>query len=261
MRRVSPLVFWTFLAGAACLAGVPFTGGFFSKDAILLAGLSNGSALSTALMGVAVLTALLTATYTFRLVILVFFGKERAPVHAHALPAIMRWTLPPLAASGLVADAMNLPPVLGGSERLDHWLHAGRFAGEALPPPSLTVGLALAATTAVLVALGWWLAHRRYARLEVGPGPGRFLLQGWKADGLVSWLVVRPFGALARFFWKGIDGAVIDGGLDGAARGIWAGGERVRRLTTGRVSSYLTAMVLGLVAVLVYFLARWSLTG
>jgi NADH-quinone oxidoreductase subunit L len=35
LRRSLPVTFWLFLAGAVCLAGLPFTGGFFSKDSIL----------------------------------------------------------------------------------------------------------------------------------------------------------------------------------------------------------------------------------
>jgi len=35
-------LFWVFLAGALCLAGAPLTGGFFSKDAILLAAYTQG---------------------------------------------------------------------------------------------------------------------------------------------------------------------------------------------------------------------------
>src|SRR6185369_9449924 len=37
LRSRLPLTFWPFLAGAACLAGLPLTGGFFSKDSILAA--------------------------------------------------------------------------------------------------------------------------------------------------------------------------------------------------------------------------------
>ena len=45
MGGLAPLVapvFWPFLAGALCLAGVPPTGGFFSKDSILSSGLGKG---------------------------------------------------------------------------------------------------------------------------------------------------------------------------------------------------------------------------
>ena len=49
LRRSLPGVFWPFLAGALCLAGVPPTGGFFSKDSILVATWAKGGMLYGAL--------------------------------------------------------------------------------------------------------------------------------------------------------------------------------------------------------------------
>jgi NADH-quinone oxidoreductase subunit L len=68
---------WTMLIGCLCLAGFPFTSGYFSKDAILAETFVNGHA---ALGWVLLFTAGLTAYYTFR----VWFRVCAGPVHYEA---------------------------------------------------------------------------------------------------------------------------------------------------------------------------------
>lgn len=87
LRSVLPVTHWTFLCGALALAGFPLMAGFWSKDEILAA-LSNGithgqyKTFFTVIFGVAVLTALLTAFYTFRAYFMTFWGPERFPEEA-----------------------------------------------------------------------------------------------------------------------------------------------------------------------------------
>ncbi|WP_298267389.1 NADH-quinone oxidoreductase subunit L, partial [Geobacter sp.] len=58
LRTRMPVTFWAFLAGAACLAGLPPTGGFFSKDAILAAVWARGGLLYGGLFGLGLAAAL-----------------------------------------------------------------------------------------------------------------------------------------------------------------------------------------------------------
>ncbi|MFZ9913941.1 MAG: NADH-quinone oxidoreductase subunit L [Phycisphaerales bacterium] len=60
------IISWTFFFGCLCLAGFPFTAGFFSKDSIIAQAFSKGDTLSTWLGFIALFTAFLTAYYTFR---------------------------------------------------------------------------------------------------------------------------------------------------------------------------------------------------
>jgi NADH-quinone oxidoreductase subunit L len=61
-----PITYWTFVVGSLALAGFPLTAGFFSKDDILVAAWSAGG-LGQVLTFFGLLTALLTAFYSFRL--------------------------------------------------------------------------------------------------------------------------------------------------------------------------------------------------
>jgi NADH-quinone oxidoreductase subunit L len=253
MARKHRPVFFLFLAGALCLAGVPLTGGFFSKDLILLAAFEGGHPLYLLLWAVGLVTALLTALYTFRLLYLVFAGEPRGGGGTHRLPAPMVWTLYPLAALGLAGGLLNLPPMVGGGEALGNLL--GPLAGREVSA-SHTLEWILAGLSTLAVAAGWLIARARY-RTFSGEPQGElqdFLLAGWQADRLADLLLVRPFGAIAVFFWKGVDLSVIDGLLESLARGCREGGERLRMLTTGRLSSYLSAFAWGLVVILGWFL-------
>jgi NADH-quinone oxidoreductase subunit L len=265
LRRKSPLVFWSFLAGALCLSGVPLTGGFFSKDAILVAAFSRGDAFHWVIYGLGSLTALLTAVYTFRLVYLVFAGEPRGVAphgeragHDQALPRVMRWTLPPLAVLGLAGGLLNLPAGWPLAGLLDGWL--GPLAGSEVHA-SHALELALMGVATALGLVGWLLPRRWYAHFRP-PAEGaldRFLLRGWKADRAYDLAFVRPYLAVGKLLHLGVDERLIDGGLEGAARGVGRAGRLAASLATGRLSSYLTALALGLAAMLVFFLVRlWA---
>ncbi len=255
MRERSEPVFWLFLAGALCLAGFPLTGGFFSKDAILLAAFTEGTPVMRICWLLAVITAFLTALYTFRLLYLVFAGDYRGENEAHRLPPVMVWTLLPLALLGLGGGLLNLPPAAGGNEALSHLL--GPLAGRHLQP-SHALEWALAGLSAALVAGGWLVARQRFGtyRLPIESAPGRFLLHGWQADRAVALLILRPFEWLADFFSRGTDGAVIEGTLDLLSRTCHQGGEALRKLTTGKLSSYIGAFAWGLVVILGWYVIQ-----
>jgi NADH-quinone oxidoreductase subunit L len=74
LKNALPITYWTFLIGAIAIAGVPPLAGFFSKDEILFRTFSGGHLL---LWTIGMATALLTATYMFRLVFLTFHGERR----------------------------------------------------------------------------------------------------------------------------------------------------------------------------------------
>jgi NADH-quinone oxidoreductase subunit L len=122
LRRALPITHWTFLCGAAALAGVPLLAGFWSKDDILaaLSAAAHHEQYGTyfaVILAVATATALLTAFYTFRAYFLTFWGEERFPEeaghHPHEAPPVMAWPLRILAVC-----AVGVGFVLGPSHLL-----------------------------------------------------------------------------------------------------------------------------------------------
>ncbi|MEO0476620.1 MAG: NADH-quinone oxidoreductase subunit L, partial [Planctomycetota bacterium] len=81
LGKKMPVTKWLMFAGCLALAGFPFTAGFFSKDAIIAAtwyhGTKDGGMLYYGLGTLALITALLTAFYTFRLWCIVFTGETK----------------------------------------------------------------------------------------------------------------------------------------------------------------------------------------
>lgn len=273
LKKQLPAVYWPFLAGALCLAGFPGSGGFFSKDAVLGAVFERGGPLYGTLFAVGLVTALLTAFYTFRMLFVVFHGDPAAPAPNEKignatplrLPAVMTVTMMPLALLGLFGGTFDLPAYLGSHGLLSGFL--GPIPGFSVPehtPQATEIVLQIIAATVSLLGLG--LAWSRYTgqrreesmiREKAGLTITGFLLNGWYLDGLYRLLFIRPFVRLSRFLWKGVDEAAIDGTLNGLGRLTLRLGEFPAGWSTGRVATSLIALAGGATVVLGYVV--WSL--
>jgi NADH-quinone oxidoreductase subunit L len=147
LRGKLPITFATFLIATLAIAGVFPLAGFFSKDEILWRTFSGPQG-GIALWIVGFLAAGLTAFYMMRLVVLTFFGSNRASEevrrHIHESPATMTAPLVILALLSIIGGWIGWPQFLGGSNPFEHWLepvfHSTAAAGH---------GLASATTTGV----------------------------------------------------------------------------------------------------------------
>jgi len=114
LKNDIPWTRWLFLIGALALAGCPMLAGFFSKDQILAASLNHQYLYPLGI--VAVITAALTAFYTFRCYFLVFHGPRRIPddvEHPHETP-IMSYAMVPLALGAIAAGYVSLGHTFSG---------------------------------------------------------------------------------------------------------------------------------------------------
>ena len=266
LRRTLPGTFWPFLAGALCLAGVPLTGGFFSKDGILGAVWLKGGMLYGGLYVAGLVTALITAFYTFRMVLIVFGGES--PLNPHVqkgetkpLPRIMEWPLIPLAVLGLFGGLLNLPEYLGNG-LLHSFLAQPGSNGQALPHTTelLLQGVAaVVAVTGIAAALLRYGGERRVKSLEKEQQPASgiaaFLMEGWRVDALYDLLIVRPYTRLSSFLWQKLDEGVIDDSLDRTAALFGRCGRWIGSRGQGRVSLSLLGMAVG--AALTLFWLAW----
>lgn len=76
LRKYLPITYVTFIIGWLAIAGVPPFSGFWSKDEIL-AGAYNAGSAGPVLWAIGLVTALLTAFYMTRQVIMTFYGAEQ----------------------------------------------------------------------------------------------------------------------------------------------------------------------------------------
>ena len=100
----------TLLCASVAISGFPFTSGFFSKDAILVAAYAR----APWMYWVGVLTAGMTAFYVFRAWFMAFTGEYRGHAHPHESPLVMTGPLMILAVLSLVGGFINVPHILEG---------------------------------------------------------------------------------------------------------------------------------------------------
>jgi NADH-quinone oxidoreductase subunit L len=82
-----------------------------------------------------------------------------------------------------------------------------------------------------------------------------FLLNKWYFDELYNLIFVRPAFWIGRLFWKGGDGAIIDRlGPDGISARVVDMTNRVVKLQTGYIYHYAFAMLIGVAALMTYYL-------
>lgn len=263
LGRRLPLTFWSFLVGALCLAGVPPSGGFFSKDSILTAAFAQGGSFYLLLYLTGLATVLLTAIYTSRLMLLVFDDRsDRRKVsdaHPNRLPKLMECTLIPLAVLALAGGLLNLPAYLGGG-MLDALLApVGPDRGHHEHATELLLQLLATGVSLAGIGLAWLLygRKRRPAYLaeadEPASGMTAFLQKGWYVDDLYDLLFVRPYTWLAHILWQKVDEGLIDDSLDRMGSHFGRSGQVFGRWGSGRVSLYLLSLAGGAALMIAWF--------
>ncbi len=206
LRKKLPVVYWTFLIGAASLAAIPFvTAGFYSKDNILW--LTFASEKGNVWFFMAALSgAFITSAYTFRMVFVTFFGEAKSTVSHHA-SKFMTIPLVVLAFLSLVGGFIELPHTMGHLELLSDFLYP------VLPSVSLRAGVAstewaIQAISIILSLGGVYLAYFFYLKKPLLPGKIKsafagihhIWFSGWGFDVLYQTIFVRPFILLASMY-------------------------------------------------------------
>jgi len=260
LKERMPTTYWTFLVGAAALAGFPLLSGFFSKDEILW----NAFNRSWVIWLVGLLTAFLTAVYSFRAVFLAFWGQPRDKKlhqHAHESPPVMTVPLIILAVLALIGGVIGLPHLSGVEAFLEPVFEDSRVAVHSAAGWLEWVLLGISALVAVG---GTYTAYRFYVqRPQIPLTLAReykwlytMLCNKYYVDEFYMAVLVNPLRSLAGWLARFLDTVVIDGAVNGLARLVGLSGEEGRQLQTGYVATYALSMLIGVVIVLGYLLLR-----
>jgi NADH-quinone oxidoreductase subunit L len=293
LRTEIPITFWMMIIGTLSLTGVgiPFTlfgfAGYVSKDAIIEAAFASHRFGATYAFWCVVIAAAFTSFYSWRLVFMTFFGHrgnwagslppETHDDHAHddhghlddhaahESPPVMLVPLGGLALGAVVAGVVFRYWFIGGGFE-DFWRNSvsvgpGNHILEEMEhvPPLVSVSPTLMMLGGLFVAIYMYLVDRAMPKrlADLFPALYRFLLNKWYFDELYDAIFVRPAFAIGRFFWKGGDGAIIDGlGPDGISSRVLDVTRGAVRLQTGYIYQYAFAMLLGVAAA-----ATWYLFG
>ncbi|MCC6703674.1 MAG: NADH-quinone oxidoreductase subunit L [Thermomicrobiales bacterium] len=296
LRKYMPVTFLTFLIGSLANAGIFPLAGFWSKDEIIVGAwistvFPNFGKVVTVL---AFAAAFMTAFYMFRLVFKVFFGKENFDtehVHPHESPKTMTGPLVILAVATILIGFVGFPPEDG---KFHHFIgtvfesHAGEAThamasvavhndGGALAVMaeegehgghhvSLAMTITFGVISSVVAIGGIFLAYLYYIRRSLSAeataarfnGLYNFLYNRWGFDTLYQERIVAPLMRLAYFLWQVIDVKVIDGTVNGIAKGTLSASQTLRKVQTGVVSNYALAIALGMVVIIGIYLVGFS---
>ena len=263
LRKLMPVTAITFIIGWLAIAGVPPFAGFWSKDEILLYVYANNRGLYV----VGLITALLTAYYMTRQVIMVFYGeakwKDNAHDHGahgdfepHESPKIMLFPLVVLAVLSVVGGAMQLP-FSKKLHFLEHWLAPVVEESEASISKTWAYEnkYVLLAVAVIVAVTGIAAAFAVYGKKKVKAVEPRVLEQAWFYDAGAAKLVGGPgraaFNAVA---WA--DSRIVDGAVNGTATLVRNVAGQVRKSQNGFTRVYAALMAVGAVALLAWFLFR-----
>ena len=252
LRKKLPVIYWTFLTGAASLAALPFiTAGFYSKDQILWLAWA-GEKGNIWFYLAALIGAFITSIYTFRMVFLTFFGEEKTHV-GHPAGGLMTVPLIILAALSLLGGFIELPHNMG------HVTLFSDFLAPVLPAVKLRPGVEsfewlMQGIAAVLCLAGIYVAYffymkRQDLRAEIKGATyelNRFWFSGWGFDALYDIIVVQPYVYLCRINKRDVLDRMYDGMVTGANffNGIFA------RTQSGIMRWYIMGIVIGAVLIL-----------
>jgi NADH-quinone oxidoreductase subunit L len=277
LRKLMPVTHLTFLAGSAALAGLPPLAGFWSKDQILdcllesSEGDSPNHAVYVVVLALALLTACLTAFYTFRAYFLTFWGEERIPHeaghHAHESPKMMTTPLVILAVGALVAG-LAVEPLTNSfshfiaeapSTKIANGLYEKKTGLAPIEHPHINVTVAIIGTGLAMMGMG--LAMYIYGK--GGPVPVPPAAEPFHAlsrnklyvDEIYNATLVKPMETLAT------GARQLDAAASGTARLVAFLprflGATLRPLQNGLIQFYALGMVLGLAVFLTLAVVRF----
>ena len=261
-----PFTYWTMVIGTLALTGFPLTAGYFSKDAIIEAAYVSTNPMALYAFGMTVIAAALTAFYSWRLIFLTFHGSPHDRHHyeeARESPMVMLIPLGFLAVGAIFAG-YPFKELFVGHEVAEFFRDSLKFGpnNHILEDMHHIPYLASIAPT-VMMAVGFVIAWEFYIRRPELPVElarqqeplYKFLLNKWYFDELYDFLVVRPTLWLGRMLWKYGDGWMIDGlGPDGVSARVLDVTRGVVRLQTGYLYHYAFAMLIGVAALITWFM-------
>jgi NADH-quinone oxidoreductase subunit L len=259
-----PITYWTMVIGTLALTGFPLTAGYFSKDAIIEAAYVSKNPMALYAFGTTLIAAALTAFYSWRLIFVTFHGTPYDHHHydaARESPLVMVIPLGFLAAGSIFAG-YPFRELFVGHEVGEFFGDSIKFAAGVFDEMH-HVSYLIALAPTLMMAIGFAIAWEFYIRRPELPVElarqqeplYKFLLNKWYFDEIYDFLFVRPTLWLARALWKYGDGWTIDGlGPDGISARVLDVTRGVVRLQTGYLYHYAFAMLIGVAALITWFM-------
>jgi len=258
-----PYTYALMIIGTLALTGFPFFSGFYSKDAIIEFAFLKGNNMGYSAAAVGIITALLTAIYSWRLIFKTFHGKYSNKKNNFASikesPLIM--LLPScLLGIGAILTGLLFKEIFIGSESYSFWgdsiLFLKSFEHEHIP-----IWLIVLTPTIVIFAIpiSYYLFIKNEKILKnfilKNTSLYNFLLNKWYFDELYDFIFVNPIKKVGTFFWKKGDVDTIDRyGPDGLSKLIQIISSKAVSFQNGYLYHYAFVMLIGFSLLLTFLI-------
>jgi NADH-quinone oxidoreductase subunit L len=258
LRRKMPVTYLTFLAATLAITGIPPFSGFFSKDEILNKAFEHNAILYILALG----GALITCLYMFRLLYVVFFGKQRlTESHPHESPKIMTVPLIILGILTLTGGFLNIPSLWGGNLQFGNYLQSA-LVSHSVEEMNHSTEIGLIILSLILLGIVICFAYRMYVKKALVPESdechrpffGSLIFNKFYIDEIYAFLFEKPFGKVSDFLYNKVENTIIDPFVDGVGTVTSKLGTLARQLQRGNLSFYLFAMVAGILLFIVFIL-------
>jgi NADH-quinone oxidoreductase subunit L len=277
LKQKMPVTFWTFLIGFLAISGIPGFCGFFSKDEILSMAFTNpGNGIF--LYSVGLVSALLTAFYMTRMLVLVFIvppsehhddhnGQDHHDSHGsheiHESPSLMTIPLIILALCSFSAGYVGMPHLFGGH---DHSRLFQSFVEKFTAAPtghhhlSEETEIIMMVVTTVLILTSMGLAYYIYVKNDHEKMRDRLkakFLGLWtisstkfKVDELYEAVIIEPLYAIGNFLVDVIETHVINGVVKGVTKFVNTSGDFLEETKPEKLEVGILYIIIGLTILL-----------
>ncbi len=258
-----PFTWISMIIGTLALTGFPFLSGYYSKDAIIEFAYLRGTNIGYSAAFIGIITALLTAIYSWRLIFKTFHGKfnnkdlSKSQIHDSGIIIIFPLAILVL---GSIFSGIIFKDFLIGYNYSYFWnnsvLILQNFDHSRIPIWLLFI-------TPILVTLAIPLSYYLYIKdnkfLEIIKAKNNsiynFLLNKWYFDEIYNFLFVKPIKLIGSFLWKSGDIKTIDRfGPDGISKIAKFISNKSTKFQTGYIYDYAFIMLLGLSLLLTIFI-------
>ena len=250
-----PYTYILMLIGTLALTGFPFLSGFYSKDLIIEFAYLKGNTVGYYACGIGIFTALLTSIYSWRLIFKTFHGdfnnKNLDISNIHESPFVMIAPLIILAVGSIFAGFIFKDLFMQYDSFTGFWRGSILFLeplSTEYPPGYILYATPILVTISIPVSYYLFLRNKNLLNSFINSNKPiyLFLKNKWYFDELYDVVFVKPSKFLGKFFWKKIDGLVIDRfGPDGLSNLFKYFSIKAVKFQSGFIYQYAFVMLIG----------------
>ena len=261
-----PYTWILMIIGTLALTGFPFLSGFYSKDAIIEFAYLRDNTAGYFAAGIGIITAFLTAIYSWRLIFKTFHGsynnKKIDLDNMHESPIIMLFPLLILALGSIFSGYLLKEIFIGTSSPSDFWTNSIMFL-EPLstdhPPLWFLFLTPILVIVSIPTAYYFFIKNNKLTQ-EIVSGNlplYNFLKNKWYFDEIYNYIFVNPIKKTGTYFWKKIDLRFIDRfGPDGISNLVKTISLLAVKFQNGYIYHYAFIMLLGFSAILTFLILK-----